>query len=676
MVNLVVNSPSIWEARAGGISADPSLPISHPSQDRYRYDDYAEVLAGCILNASPEEPLTIGIEGTWGSGKTSLVRLLQHKFRTSYRGLGQKVLIFDAWTKDQDEQGADEFYRWLLQSTYRERSPIDSLIDPAPDNLVTAEERRRRGRRRAFVLLGILLGILAWFKTNHQFALSNPWWIAAVGTASLGFTPVVVWELMRGGLRLFGLEGLYGLGQGNSPDEITSQQRLAELTVSEMKRVLPKRSARLVVVVDNLDRCRPKTAVEILEAMDQMVQEIPLLLVVPADFSILACQLEDEYKRRDGTNMVHAGFGRMFLERLVTMPFALPDRPLADPFVRQMEIDDSEDEEIPHVIELTGELAPDIRKILNSRPAVIPRRFDDILLPHERGQPRIRNSAGLKKGLISGSACLIAGAISTGPLWFSRVARQEYPFARRPQTLGGIALPTGNRVRHAIACFPFTLGLTMFTLSVLTFLLGSILVTVAALLASIMNPTFFLALGASIIPLFNVALFLFQVGYILALAGFLWLIFLAASWASEMRSEDEAVVMAAIDGPEGWEPKLDNPRIPAKAQLDLRLLFAHVRADPQLGTARAMMSIRLLNTERGRKRMANRARILRKLAQRRKSLQSITAREIVAWSIIQEMGALPGSASWKEVDIETPGLSQLEPALRRLGLDDGPTNLL
>ena len=55
--------------------------ISTKEDDRFGFQDYAEVLAGRILEAGT--PLTIGLFGSWGSGKTSLMRLIDAELMTS-----------------------------------------------------------------------------------------------------------------------------------------------------------------------------------------------------------------------------------------------------------------------------------------------------------------------------------------------------------------------------------------------------------------------------------------------------------------------------------------------------------------------------------------------------------------------------------------------------------------
>lgn len=71
----------------------PELKIlgdSPTTEDGLGFDSYVDILLEAIHNFDATSPLTIGIHGSWGSGKTSLMRMLEKRFEddTSVKRFG------------------------------------------------------------------------------------------------------------------------------------------------------------------------------------------------------------------------------------------------------------------------------------------------------------------------------------------------------------------------------------------------------------------------------------------------------------------------------------------------------------------------------------------------------------------------------------------------------------
>ena len=80
------------------------------NSDLFGFDAYAKTIAGLIANKENKTPLVIGIYGSWGSGKTTLMQTVRshlgeiegYKDKTPYRNC--KTVWFQAWKyKDEDE---------------------------------------------------------------------------------------------------------------------------------------------------------------------------------------------------------------------------------------------------------------------------------------------------------------------------------------------------------------------------------------------------------------------------------------------------------------------------------------------------------------------------------------------------------------------------------------------
>ena len=98
--------------------------------DRLGFDDYVRALVGIIRTC--ETPLTIGVFGEWGSGKTSLLRQVQKGVEAP--AVGFPTVWFNAWKYDRKVV----LWRALLLRVLAELRPPDSAKGKASDELRSA----------------------------------------------------------------------------------------------------------------------------------------------------------------------------------------------------------------------------------------------------------------------------------------------------------------------------------------------------------------------------------------------------------------------------------------------------------------------------------------------------------------------------------------------------------
>src|SRR6185436_11514162 len=96
-------------------------PIRDRKRDRLGLSSWAEVVASAALGT--EGPLTIGVLGRWGVGKTSVLHLAKGLIDASPEAARQRVttLLFNAWQYERDEAPLVPLIASILQELESKR---------------------------------------------------------------------------------------------------------------------------------------------------------------------------------------------------------------------------------------------------------------------------------------------------------------------------------------------------------------------------------------------------------------------------------------------------------------------------------------------------------------------------------------------------------------------------
>ena len=266
--------------------------------------------AAQLVRDSEGQPLTIGISGGWGVGKSSLVKMIG------------ATLLAD---KDADKQYVFlEFNAWLYQGFDDARQ---ALLQAVSDKLIAIAKERETFLDKAIAFRKRI----RWLKIGRIAAPAVAG--MAVGTA---FGPVgallgAVSGLLKGVSdsatedRLKEVKDAYaelqpeliGLLSDKSDDSLPKEIEGLRAAFEEL---LSDLNVTLVVLVDDLDRCLPSTAISTLEGMR-------LLLHVPRTAFIIAA---DEQMIRGA---VRAHFGEVdinddlvtsYFDKLIQVPLRVP----------------------------------------------------------------------------------------------------------------------------------------------------------------------------------------------------------------------------------------------------------------------------------------------------------------------------------------------------------------
>ena len=280
----------------------PDLPIEDPAHDRLKFGAYAGVFTAFFLDEKTPTPMTVAISGPWGSGKTSLARLIDGRLRApeNWRGrLFEQPLTcwFNAWHHADAPNVGVALAAHVARNLAPERPLWVRALQPLPTAMMSPSRRwwRRIWQGVGAALLAVMtLVAMAWLIPPLREKLG------AIGALPGRTGDPVAWFVAGSALvalvaRAFKAGGTLGTYL-EAPRDVAAQGSIAE--VREHLKVLVRqalgRSRRLVIFIDDLERCPADKALGVCE-----VDHPGVIAVLVSDLAPLAAAAAERYKEDD-----------------------------------------------------------------------------------------------------------------------------------------------------------------------------------------------------------------------------------------------------------------------------------------------------------------------------------------------------------------------------------------
>lgn len=316
----------------------PYLSDYWTTRDFLRFHDFCSPLLSILMEA--QTPLTVGVFGPWGSGKTSLLRMLKEEIdRKDLRFV--RTVWFTAWKYDREEALWRAFILRVLKALYP-RVPREQWGD-AEKELAAHLDRMVESVYRAVEWEEAARWALDLGRLGKEAAkLPGFLLLSSVGAQALaqalGIDPKLA-ETVRREVQTARMEQLVSMEQF----EDRFRQALAMALKVEGE---PEDRRRLVVFVDDLDRCLPEKAVEVLEAIKLFLEVEGAVFVLGMDREVIERGIETRYAalfRRTGEDErpEMPVRGDIYLQKIVQIPFHLPPLSVEDveAYIRKLEED-------------------------------------------------------------------------------------------------------------------------------------------------------------------------------------------------------------------------------------------------------------------------------------------------------------------------------------------------
>lgn len=258
-----------------------------------------------LLRDKPESPVTIGVHGDWGAGKSSLLEMIEQSLNSS----GEDILClkFNGWRFQGFEDAKIALIEGIVTGLIEKRSLVTKASE-AVKNILKRIDWLKVARQGGGLALTAFTGIptpdqIRSVVSGLQGTLSDPARLATRENYEAAIESV---------------QGLLKPGESrNVPEEIREFRKAFDelLDKSGIK--------QLVVLIDDLDRCLPDTAIETLEAVRLFLFTERTAFIVAADEAMIEYAVRKHFPELPDTTGPR-DYARNYLEKLIQIPFRIP----------------------------------------------------------------------------------------------------------------------------------------------------------------------------------------------------------------------------------------------------------------------------------------------------------------------------------------------------------------
>jgi predicted KAP-like P-loop ATPase len=288
--------------------------------DLLGFDVHADLIRSVITDQSVL-PVTVGVFGDWGGGKSSIMKMLQKELSKEEAYPDVVCLYFNGWTFE----GYEDAKSALLSSI-----------------LIQLGEHKKFGPKAKDWIVKLLKRV-KWMELGKVAVktVGVPLAVAAM-TGGIGAVPVAAAAV--GSAIASSVSGKEKSGDDESTVEVNWSELIEAnpekpdvMSVRKFREEFEKMLAKtgisaLIVLIDDLDRCLPERLIETLEAIKLFVAVPKTAFVIGADPRIVRHAISTRYVKRQLEHSVETADARReeeglvqdYLEKLIQVPYQLP----------------------------------------------------------------------------------------------------------------------------------------------------------------------------------------------------------------------------------------------------------------------------------------------------------------------------------------------------------------
>ncbi len=319
-------------------------------EDNLGFEPYVTAIAQFLTNDKTKPPLTLSIEGEWGSGKSSFMKQLRKKLED------KPTVWFNAWRHDKAEALWAAFALEFIRQISRPRRCGDVFrILKGNIKLLWFRFDWKNGFQtiapillRLFIIVSVVVILLILLLEKGSVFISQ---FSKYLSDDENYKTILQWIIGSGGLSgiillLFKIKDeIIGDPKNDLTKYLKSPNYETQVTFVEkfhedFRKIVEAFAGKqkVYVFIDDLDRCEVPKSAELMQAINMMISNDPqLIFILGMDREKVAAGLAVKYKELipyldiDAENKFTVtefikgiDYGYAFMEKFIQLPFQVP----------------------------------------------------------------------------------------------------------------------------------------------------------------------------------------------------------------------------------------------------------------------------------------------------------------------------------------------------------------
>lgn len=241
------------------------IPIDSKQNDKLEIHSYIDALAEVIIKT--RTPMTISIQGDWGSGKTSFVKMVLEQVKNRDKDSKFEIIEFNTW----------EYSKFEMEDSL----PV-TLVCKVAEKIIEATGVKEEDLSKAMKMLKKAVFLTTKAALSYAF-------------------------------------------NGNIKDFVEeSEHTPVDLVLSlkkDLENKITKSKKEFVIFIDDLDRLPPLKALEVLETLQLFLHLKNCIFILAVDYEVVSLG----YKQKMGSENYPDWKSKNFFDKIIQLPFTIPN---------------------------------------------------------------------------------------------------------------------------------------------------------------------------------------------------------------------------------------------------------------------------------------------------------------------------------------------------------------